>query len=191
MLMIDRLIRQHQLSGNIESPSSEFILLVEDLERWYQHLPVHLQLTEDTIYIHKDMENLGQIFFLHLCYHGAATDLTRIALPGFSFPLAKLLDNATEQFRKQCQKRSRYHSDEISRYISMGLPYGTKPFDDQLCHLTAFQATKVQVVHSAIESECNAERELTELNIKTNIRLLNFKMRDGPNNIVSIEVYIS
>lgn len=154
---------------------SSFLNLIEKLDSWYEGLPGNLQLTPLQLYVHKDTNTLGALFFLHMGYHGAMTDLTRVSLPGFEFPLAESFKSVTPQFRKECQRRCRYHSDEVSRVIALGLQHGTQPFDDPFCHVVAFETTKVQVVHSATATDVSSNRQATADNIRTNMKLMKLK----------------
>ena len=120
---------------------------------------------------------LGAVVFLHMAYHGAIANLTRVSLNGFEFPLAGAFGAVPEQFRYECQTRCRYHSDQISNIIRLGLEHGARAFDDSLCHVAAFEATKVQIVHSSISQRGAGDREATEDCIRVNIELM--KMKEG------------
>ncbi|KAJ3526710.1 hypothetical protein NM208_g11057 [Fusarium decemcellulare] len=170
-----RLIRESRTPESISRQGSDFLELISKLDTWHANLPQELQLTQLQLYAHKDTNTIGAIFFLHLGYHGAISDLTRISLKGFDFPLAEAFQSLPAPFRAECQRRCRYHADKTSEIIRLGLEHGTQPFDDPFCHVAAFEATKIQIVHSATAPNDAGSRGLVEDNIRTNIRLMELK----------------
>lgn len=123
---------------------------------------------------------LGPVFFLHLFYHAAMSDLMRVSLPGFLFPLAMAFERVSQDFRQQCQRRCRYHADEVSRLIGIGLKQGTRPFDDPFCFTAAYEATKIQIIHSTTVAPCRqTERSQAEARIRCNTKLMTLMGRDG------------
>lgn len=83
-----RLIRQNLRPEEVCRPGSAFVALMDQIESWYRNLPQQLLLTDLNHYIQKEENTLGVIYSLHLGYHAATFDLSRVSLPGFSFPLA-------------------------------------------------------------------------------------------------------
>ncbi|KAH8888975.1 hypothetical protein GQ53DRAFT_653374, partial [Thozetella sp. PMI_491] len=174
-----RLIRQSSLEGSINDPDSLFLQLVRTLDLWYEQLPERFSLSPLKIYIHKDQNTLGAIFYLHLAYHGAIADLTRVSLPGFSFPMASAFRDAPQDFQSWCQQRCRYHSDKVSECIQMGLPHGAQPFHDPFCHIAAFEASKVQIIHTVIATSNSLdERRKAGSSIRANIKLMEMRSSD-------------
>ncbi|KAF4463190.1 hypothetical protein FALBO_9980 [Fusarium albosuccineum] len=169
-----RLIREPRTPESIFRQGSDFLELISKLNTWHANLPQELQLTQLQLYAHKDTNTIGAIFFLHLGYHGAISDLTRVSLKGFDFPLAEAFQSVPAPFRAECQRRCRYHADKTSEIVRLGLEHGTQPFDDPFCHVAAFEATKIQIVHSATTPNAGS-RTLAEDNIRTNIRLMELK----------------
>ncbi|TPX11114.1 uncharacterized protein E0L32_007975 [Thyridium curvatum] len=176
-----KMLRKHRLSTDPWISGSEFLSLIDRIGRWYQNLPENLLLDETRAYIHKEMNVLSSIFFLHLGYHLAVTDLTRVALPGFNFPLANAFRNAPGEFRAQVQRRARYHADEVTRIIRLGLSHADRAFEDAFCYVAAFEATKIQIVDTAVAGITGhtKERRRIEEDIRTNIRLISRKGRDA------------
>jgi len=175
-----RLIRQTLPPGLVSSAGSPLIGLIEQLDMWYANLPHELQITELNMYIQKDTNILGAVFFVHLAYHAAVADLTRVSLPGFNFPLASSFAQVPGEFRRQCQERCRYHADEVSKLVKMGLKHGTRPFDDPFCFIAAYEATKIQIVYTnTVAAGLRAERSRAEANIRVNTKLMNLMGRDG------------
>ncbi|KAF5005041.1 hypothetical protein FDECE_8457 [Fusarium decemcellulare] len=170
-----RLIREPRTPESMSRQGSDFLELISKLDSWHANLPQELQLAQLQLYAHKDTNTIGAIFFLHLGYHGAISDLTRVSLKGFDFPLAEAFQSVPAPFRAECQRRCRYHADKTSEIIRLGLEHGTQPFDDPFCHVAAFEATKIQIVHSATAPNDTGSRTLAEDNIRTNIRLMELK----------------
>lgn len=159
----------------MSSPGSDFLLLITQLDEWYENLPEQLQATPINFYAHREMGVLGAVMFLHLGYHGAIADLTRVSLNGFDFPLAEAFQSVPLEFRAECQSRCRYHSDRVSHTIRLGLEHGMMAFDDSYCHFSAFEATKVQVVHSSTPGNSAQDRMAAIECIKINIELMRVK----------------
>jgi hypothetical protein len=102
------------------------------------------------------------------------TDLTRVSLPGFDFPLAALFRSTTPLFRRQYQERCRFHADEISRLARSGLQVGRNAFDDPHCAMAAFESTKIQIIHTTTTTPNSVEdRQKAEENIRINLELAN------------------
>ena len=143
-------------------------------------------MTDLNTYIHKETNTLSSLMFLHMAYHAAMFDLTRISLPGFNFPLAASFQTVPHDFRQQCQQRCRYHSDQVSDLIQIGMAHGTQAFDDAFCFVAAYEATKVQIIHeTTVAGNDPGCRRRTEYNLKTNIKLMNLKGHSGSHPHVS------
>lgn len=172
----------------IWQPGSLFLHLLEQLESWYTALPEQFLLAELNMYVQKELHTLGALFGMHFAYHSVVTDLTRISLPGYDFPLAAAFRSAPNIFRRQCQERCRYHADEVARLVRFGFQIGFEAFDDTHCGAAVFESTKIQIVHSATATPNGSQqRQVAEENIRTNIQLLMalHVPRAGPNPFVS------
>jgi len=182
-----RVIRHKEGQRHIWSPESSFLKIIEDLEIWYDGLPEQFQLTDLNLYVQTETNIIGAVFMLHLLYHSIVADLTRVALPGFDFPLSSALRTAPNSFRKQCQQRCRFHADQVSQLIQKGLVHGTRAFDDFHCAVAAFESAKIQIVHtSTVTSNSAEERKKTTDNVRFNIKLLNMLKRDRSNPFQSL-----
>ncbi|KAK6367405.1 hypothetical protein LTS17_010331 [Exophiala oligosperma] len=182
-----RLIRQSLSAGDVENPGSPFRELLDNLESWYANMPSRLRVSDINIYIHKELNTLGAVFSLHFLYHAAITDLTRVSLPGFNFPLARTFEHVSDEFRQDCRQRCRHHADEISRLIEIGLRHGVRPFDDTFCFTAAYEVTKVQIIHSTTAAPrrgTGTDHGQAEANIRCNIRLMTLMGRDGSHVLV-------
>lgn len=125
------------------------------------------------MYIHKETHTLGAVCGLHFLYHSAVTDLTRITLPGYDFPLAAAFRSAPSVFVRQCQERCRYHADMVVNLVRLGLRIGTQAFDDPHCAMAAFESTKIQIVHTVTATPNRPpHRDIAEEHIKSNLQLL-------------------
>ncbi|KAF1828564.1 hypothetical protein BDW02DRAFT_223305 [Decorospora gaudefroyi] len=168
-----RCIRTAYVEGNIWEPSSSFMVILQQLETFYNNLPAKYGLAELNMYMLKDQHILGAVFFLHLLYHAALCDLTRISLPGFCFPLAAGMRNATAAFISQCQRRCQFHAESISDLIRKGRPHGRMAFDDPFIADATFESTKIQIVISAIMPNNTNDIRTTRENVITNFELMN------------------
>ncbi|RDW59107.1 hypothetical protein BP5796_12031 [Coleophoma crateriformis] len=169
-----RLIRTPHPKSNLWDLSSPFMVILQQLEQFHDNLPEKYALTELNIYIRKDQHSLGSLFALHLLYHAAVCDLTRISLPGFSFPLAVAFWDAPPEFLLQCQKRSQFHAEEISRLVRQGKPHGRLAFDDPFAVDATFESTKIQIIASAIMPHTTESTVSTRNNVADNLQLLKF-----------------
>ena len=172
----------------IYHPDSPYLRLIEDLELWYRNLPEQFRIADLNIYIQKELHILGPVFALHFLYHAAVFDLTRISLPGFSFPLSSAFRKAPPAFNQQVQQRCRFHSDEFSEVIRKGFTNGRACFDDVFFLDGVFEATKIQIIHSATTSASSpGQEQAARENIRVNLQVMDaFRAkRDGPNNLVS------
>ncbi|RSL65958.1 hypothetical protein CEP51_012921 [Fusarium floridanum] len=156
---------------NIWDSSSPFMLLIRELDTFYESLPDRLQITELNTYIHKDQHTIGALFYLHLMYNAAIFDLTRISLAGFSFPLAAAFQHAPPEFRSQCQERCRFHAAAVSDIVRQGLTHGRVAFDDNFCADAALESSKVQIIHSATVANDDQSTEKTRQNLRTTLQL--------------------
>ncbi|KIV79656.1 hypothetical protein PV11_07205 [Exophiala sideris] len=152
-----RLIRQSLSQTEIQSPDSAFIKLLTRLQSWYANVPARLYITDLNVYILKELNMLGPVFFIHFAYHAAVADLTRVSLPGFDFPLAATFADVPHHFRQNCQRLCRQHADEISRLIEIGY----------------------QDTNHTVASNGRREREQAERNMRTNTKLMTLMGRDG------------
>ncbi|KAK5455282.1 hypothetical protein LTS15_006002 [Exophiala xenobiotica] len=159
--------------------NSSFLKIIEELEVWYDGLPEQFSLADLNPYVQTETNIIGAVFVLRLLYLSIIADLTRVALPGFDFPLSSALRTALNSFRKQCQQRCRFHADQVSRLIQKGPIHGKRACDDFHCAVAAFESAKIQIVHtSTVTSNSAEERKKTTDNVRFNIKLLNMLKRD-------------
>lgn len=138
-----------------------------------------LNFSPVTVYALKDMDLLSATLALHVSYHVAVVGLTRIFLPGFAFPLSVACKDVPLEFATQCQHRCRYHADEISRLISQAFQYAPEVFDDLICHMAAFEASKVQIVYTAVFEHTGTSREELRSMLEVNMRLMGITELDA------------
>jgi hypothetical protein len=180
----NRLIRNINQLVPIWNPQSSFLQLIHQLDLWYNNIPEELKLTDLNIYIQKELNILGSVFMLHFFYHTVVCDLTRTSLPGYDFPLASAFRTAPMAFRRQCQERCRFHSDEIARLVQNGLIQGKRAFDDLHSLMAAFEAAKIQIVHTSTATSNSPEDRIKAAeNIRLSMIALDMMhlRRDKPN----------
>lgn len=146
--------------------------LIRQLETFYEHIPDIFRLTPLNSYIHKEQHIGGAVFFLHMIYHAAVFDLTRISLAGFNFPLAGAFAGAPPDFRADCQKRCRFHASEVSNVIRQGFRHGAAAFDQPFCADVALESAKIQIIYTSTVANDAESVELTKTNLRTNLQLL-------------------
>ncbi|KAI1410536.1 fungal-specific transcription factor domain-containing protein [Hypoxylon sp. FL1857] len=152
---------------------SQFLKLLSKLETWHQNLPQFLIYKDINIYIHRDQGSLAPFYFLHLAYHACVSDLTRITLAGYNFPLAAGLTHAPPDFKAQYQKMCFDHAKSISQLLRDGIKYGTESLDDYFTATAAFESTKIQVVFLATltRGDHNIYNQVVD-NLRTNLEVL-------------------
>jgi hypothetical protein len=129
-------------------------------------------MSDLNIYVHRDEHTLGSFFCFHFLYHAVAFDLTRIALVGFTFPLAGAFNAAPPLFRLQCQRRANFHATEVSELTRKGLAYAPASFDDPFLPDAILESTKVQIIYDATVADDEANHGATKHNICTNLQAL-------------------
>jgi len=186
MITESRLIRSKDQPYDLWQPRSPFLQTIQQLETWYSSLPDLLLIHDLNAYVHKELNILGAVYMLHFYFHTVVTDLTRISLPGYAFPLASAFRAAPLPFIRQCQNRCRYHADVISKLVRSGLVHGRLAFDDMHCATAAFEAAKIQIVHTATTGNGPEERSRASDNIRACIRLLDLARvgRNKPSHFV-------
>ncbi len=173
LTLAKRINRATHFAVEIWSAQSPYLQLLQTIETWYDALPEELRLTDLNIYVHKERNTLAAVFMMHFAYHSAVADLTRVSLPGFDFPLSSFFKAAPPSFGKQCQERCRHHADEISKLVELGLLTGGRALDEPFCITSAFEATKIQVVHTTtLTPNGPAERQRAREQIRTNWKLI-------------------
>ncbi|KAI0145755.1 hypothetical protein F4776DRAFT_373660 [Hypoxylon sp. NC0597] len=152
---------------------SRFLNFLSQLETWHQSLPQLLVYRDINIYIHRDQGNLGPFYFLYLVYHACVSDLTRITLAGYNFPLAAALTHAPADFKARYQKMCFDHAQSISQLLRDGIKYGIESLDDYFTATAAFESTKIQVVFLATLARGNHTiyNQVVE-NLRTNLNVL-------------------
>ncbi|RMJ15619.1 hypothetical protein CDV36_004684 [Fusarium kuroshium] len=147
--------------------------LDKELNVWYDQLPDFLAFNDINLYIHKEQHTLGPYFFLHLAYHACVFDLTRVTLPGYSFPLSAAFFHVPEDFTLKYRHEAWYHACCVSKLLETGLECGTETLDDHFTSTAAFESTKIQVIY--LTTMANGSSRLYNegiANINTNLRVL-------------------
>ncbi|KAF5566557.1 regulator of drug sensitivity 1 [Fusarium napiforme] len=173
-----RLIRINPDAIHISDPESSFLQLLHALEAWGNRVSTQLQLTEFSIYVHKELNTLESLFYLHLSYHILICDLTRISIPGFAFPLAVAFQTAPEPFISHCRDVCRHHATQVTRILQMMSQHLHPLFSESTTYAATYEATKIMIVYSALlgEQEPDTRMRLKE-DIIFNMKLLSEQTR--------------
>ncbi|KAL9562649.1 hypothetical protein ACKAV7_013213 [Fusarium commune] len=114
-----RLIRTNPDGVDISHAQSPFMQILHALEAWNNSISTHLQLTKFSIYVHKELNTLESLLYLHRSYHILICDLTRISIPGFAFPLAAAFRATPQAFISHCQDVCRHHAAQVTKILRM------------------------------------------------------------------------
>ncbi|KAF4441418.1 Regulator of drug sensitivity 1 [Fusarium acutatum] len=134
---------------HISDPQSPFMQLLQALEAWSNSISTQLQLTEFSIYLHKELNTLESLFYLHLSYHILICDLTRISIPGFAFPLAAAFQAAPGPYISHCREVCCHHAEQVSRILRMMAQHLNPLFSESTTYAATYEATKIMIVYSA------------------------------------------
>jgi hypothetical protein len=126
--------------------------IIGHLDTIYQCLNVKLHLSDANIPMLKADGRLGGVFFLHFLLHAVVFDLTRVSLPGFTFPLASAFQHAPPDFRSDIQTRCWHHALLASELVRKGLHFGREAFDDIFTTDAALEAAKIQIIYASTVS---------------------------------------
>ncbi|KAF5700071.1 regulator of drug sensitivity 1 [Fusarium globosum] len=144
-----RLIRTKPDAVHVSDPQSTFMQLLHALEAWSNSISAQLQLTEFSIYVHKELNTLESLFYLHFSYHILICDLTRISIPGFAFPLAAAFQAAPGPFISHCREVCRHHAEQVTRILRMMAQHLNPLFSESITYAATYEATKIMIVYSA------------------------------------------
>lgn len=162
--------------------------MMNRLEGFYANIPERYSITDLNLYMHKDQHLIGAVLFLHLGYHAAVFDLTRITLPGFTFPLSSSFRDAPADFRFKFQQRCRYHSTEVSKLIRQAFVHGAVALDQPFFGDIALESTKIEIIYAATVDNSIESIEMTKRNVVTNLQI--FKLlhigKEGQSLYVSV-----
>lgn len=135
-------------------------------------------MDEINIHAHRDQETLGALFALHLLYHACVSDLTRITLAGYNFPLASACAHAPADWMLRMQERCLAHAGRVSDLLESGCESGGGALDDSSIPMLAFESTKIQVVYAATLARGRAETtDIVAQNVQQNLKTLNMLHR--------------
>ncbi|KAL2839046.1 hypothetical protein BJX68DRAFT_272338 [Aspergillus pseudodeflectus] len=158
----------------IWSYSSPFSATLLKLESFYNAIPDRYHLTDLNMYMHKDQHILSAVLLLHLLFHAAMFDLTRISLPGFSFPLATGFRGAPPVFLQDCQRRCFHHAHEVSNLVRKVLPDKAMIADQPLWSGVLFESAKIQIVFTATVQNDTYTQEMVRQNLRAHLDLFAF-----------------
>ncbi|RKK11786.1 hypothetical protein BFJ66_g10462 [Fusarium oxysporum f. sp. cepae] len=168
-----RLIRTNPDVVDISNIQSPFMQTLDALEAWNNSISSQLQLTEFSIYVHKELNTLESLFYLHLSYHTLVCDLTRISIPGFAFPLAAAFRGAPQAFASHCQDVCRHHAAQVSRILRMMVQHLSFLFAESTTYAATYEATKIMIVYAA---SLSGNEHDTRMGLKEDV-MFNMKCR--------------
>lgn len=143
--------------------------LILRLKKCGKSFPRHLQLNEINTYVHEENNQLPAFYTLHLLYHQCFCDLSRVALPGYSFPISTVIEKNQPERTKDLQLLCIDHACEITAILSASLRRKTRSLIDSTCAICAYEATKIQAVYART---CNGPEIDPAENIITNLTAL-------------------
>ncbi|KAF5970679.1 regulator of drug sensitivity 1 [Fusarium bulbicola] len=169
-------LQRYNLRSNLiylMNPQSPFMQLLHSLEAWSNGIATQLQLTEFSIYVHKELSTLESLFYLQLSYHILICDLTRISIPGFAFPLAAAFEAAPRPFISHCREVCQHHASQVTRILRMMAQHLNPLFSEYTTYAATYEATKILIVYTASlgEQEPDSRMQLKE-DIMFNMKVL-------------------
>jgi hypothetical protein len=168
-----KFIRAEPSHINVWDPTSEFRKILEQVQFIRLHLPTQYRTENLPHPLHKNRPSIGAIFLFHFLMHGVVFDLTRISLPGFNFPQAKVFHLAPVQVRSTYQDLCRVHAAEVSSLLRQGLDYGNGALDDVFCADAAVESGKIQIIYAAAVNRTVEVVRETETNLEVHLQFLN------------------
>lgn len=130
--------------------SSEFAVLIGDIQSWKQSLPSWLDFSADNIYIRRESHQLGALLLIHCMYHHVICDIHRIALPElfknqepFVFPPEQ------QAFVARLQTVCFEHAQRMSILVSTILQHGIKHFADPILPSFVYNSSRIMLYYIA------------------------------------------
>lgn len=135
---------------------------------------------------------LGGVFTLHLLMNAIVFDLTRVALPGFSFPLAEWLHQGPEDFLKRCQQLCYSHAEQVSHLIRKGMSFDRATTDDVFCADATLESAKIQLIYTATVNANPQFIPSVNANVRSSIEFIQSlpRRRETKEHIVSVGLCI-
>lgn len=115
---------------------------------------------------------LGGVFAMHILLHAVVFDLTRVSLPGFSFPLAERFKAAPSEFVQHCQQQCFSHAEQVSHLIRNAIGMDRMAYSDAFCADVAMESAKIQIIYSATLSGMPQLVSSVRANARSNFDLL-------------------
>lgn len=112
---------------------------------------------------------LGGVFAMHILLHAVVFDLTRVSLPGFSFPLAERFRDAPTGFVQECQQQCFSHAEQVSHLIRKATDMNRMAYSDAFCADVAMETAKIQIIYSATLSGMPQLVSGVRANVRANI----------------------
>jgi hypothetical protein len=151
-------VKRFDKDVEIWNTSSEFNVILQELDDWEKVLPESLILDDTVIYIQRERGLLHSLLHIHLFYHLCYCDLYRIILPGLSYAMKRQIDSiqllAPTEFLEYCQDSCFAHASELSSILRLAVQheqYGT--MSDPGDMIAAHEATRVEILYMYVAGD--------------------------------------
>lgn len=148
-------------------PSSLFAMAERKLKSWFNSLPPQFQLEPETVYARQFQNELTPLTMLHVWYNTNVTELTRIAMPGFteSLPpdmLARAPQGWIQHTRDECVSHARMVARTL-RHVANLVDMDTLVFGDQSLPICVYESSRVRLQYAFLLPHELQPAELGEL----------------------------
>ncbi|KAM5346005.1 hypothetical protein ACJ41O_011866 [Fusarium nematophilum] len=124
-------------------------------------------------YIQKDQKNLTAFLSMFSLFYVSISDLTRMPLAGYNFPLAGALANTPADFITKQRERCYQSADAVTQVFNTGFAHNIESVDDVISAAAAFKSTKIQVIYlTTVAKRDRALAAHVRNNINQNLRVL-------------------
>lgn len=129
-------------------PDSEYALLDQELQTWYESLPDNLKFTPAAIYIREESSQLGALCLLHCAFHQTLCDLYRLGTPAlyklrsaFQFPLEQA------EFQKELQWKLFKAARTLAAIIAEAERHGPHVIGDTWLPTIAYDSNRIMLYY--------------------------------------------
>lgn len=145
-------VKRFDKDVQIWNASSEFNLILQELNNWEEALPEAFILDDTVVYIQREKGLLHALLHIHLLYHLCYCDLYRIILPGLSYAMKQQIDSvqltAPTKFLESCQDSCFAHACELSSIMKLAMEhksYGAMADPGDM--IAAHEASRVEILY--------------------------------------------
>lgn len=147
-----RYLKGVDITQTSQLPDIEFDTLDTAFKDWFNGLSPTQHLTNKTIYIRKDSNQLGALFLLHVAYHLSICDLHRIGDPRLMPSLFRLhfsIDSLPAQrpFLRHCRKTCFEHAKRVATILAQAARHGTRMLADSWLCTAAYETIRIMLFY--------------------------------------------